>query len=240
MMKTIAIFGAGPGLGASVATRFGREGYQIALVARRRDPLDAMVAELAKDAITAVAFPADLSQLETLPGLVRTIEEKLGRIDVAIYATVPPGLGFVNAVDLDAETLRPILQLFTLAPIQLAHELLDGMIARGDGAIVYVGGLSGVQASPGYSGPGPAMAAARNFFFSLHAEAKSKGIYSGTTFIGGMVEHSAGHQAAVASGKPITFPVVSPDLIAEELWLLVNKRDYVEIILPRGASLPAL
>lgn len=126
MTKTIAIFSAGPGLGASVAARFGREGFQVALVARHRAPLEAMVAELAKDGIRAVAFPADLSQLDTLPGLVGTIDEKLGGIDVAVYAPVPPGLGFVNAVDLNAETLGPILQLFTLAPIQLSHELLAG------------------------------------------------------------------------------------------------------------------
>ncbi|RUW02840.1 SDR family NAD(P)-dependent oxidoreductase, partial [Mesorhizobium sp. M1A.F.Ca.IN.022.05.2.1] len=45
--KTIAIFGAGTGLGASRATRFGREGYRVALVARRAAPLQERVAELA-------------------------------------------------------------------------------------------------------------------------------------------------------------------------------------------------
>lgn len=236
MTKTIAIFGAGPGLGASLAARFGKEGYQIALIARRKDPLDGIVSDLAKAGVKAVGFSADLSQLENLASLIREIEEKLGGIDVAVYAPVPPGLGFVNAVDLDAETLRPMLQLFTLAPIQLAHELLSGMITRGDGAIVYVGGLSGVHASPGYSGPGPAMAAARNYFHSLNAEGEGKGIYSGTIFIGGMVERSAGHQAMIASGAPINFPVVSPDLIAGEVWSMVVQRDRAEAILPSGPA----
>jgi len=240
MTKTIAIFGAGPGLGASVAARFGKEDFQVALVARGQDALDDMVDDLANNGVKAVAFPADLSQLDRLPSLVGAIEDALGGIDVAVYAPVPPGLDFVNAVDLDAETLSPLLQLFTLAPIQLAHELLRGMIARGDGAIVYVGGLSAVHASPGYSGPGPAMAAARNYFHALNAEGKDKGIYSGTIFIGGMVERSAGHQAMIASGAPINFPVVSPDLIADELWSMTFERDRAEAILPPAASLPAL
>ncbi|MFD8161029.1 SDR family NAD(P)-dependent oxidoreductase [Streptomyces malaysiensis] len=39
MAKTIAVFGAGSGMGKAVARRFGQEGYRIALVARRREPL---------------------------------------------------------------------------------------------------------------------------------------------------------------------------------------------------------
>ncbi|WP_244561500.1 hypothetical protein [Ensifer aridi] len=42
--KTIAVFGAGTGLAPSLATRFGREGYKVALVARRAAPLEERVA----------------------------------------------------------------------------------------------------------------------------------------------------------------------------------------------------
>lgn len=47
MSKVIAIFGAGVGLGASTARRFAREGFSVALVARRKDRLDALVEQLA-------------------------------------------------------------------------------------------------------------------------------------------------------------------------------------------------
>lgn len=40
MGKVIAIFGVGPGLGISMAWRFGREGYAVALVACRNAPLE--------------------------------------------------------------------------------------------------------------------------------------------------------------------------------------------------------
>ncbi|MFD8282508.1 SDR family NAD(P)-dependent oxidoreductase [Streptomyces solisilvae] len=39
MAKTIAVFGAGSGMGKAVTRRFGQEGYRIALVARRRELL---------------------------------------------------------------------------------------------------------------------------------------------------------------------------------------------------------
>jgi NAD(P)-dependent dehydrogenase (short-subunit alcohol dehydrogenase family) len=38
MSKTIAVFGVGPGMGRSIARRFGREGFQVALVARKFAP----------------------------------------------------------------------------------------------------------------------------------------------------------------------------------------------------------
>lgn len=237
--KTAAIFGVGPGLGTALAYKLGREGYKVGLVARRAEPLNTLVAELAKDGIEAMAFPADLLNLDNLPHLVRQIEETLGGVEVAVYAPVPPGLGFVNAMDLDAKTLRNLIDLFTLAPVELGHELLAGMQARGNGALVYVGGLSGIHTSAGFSGPGQAMAAARNYFHSVHAEGKDKGIYAGTVFIGGMVERSVAHQAMVAAGYPINFPVVSPDAIAEEIWSMITQRDRVEAILPSGSSLPS-
>ena len=49
MSKSIAVFGAGPGLGQAVARRYAREGYAVTLVARRSEPLD----RLAKDLTSA-------------------------------------------------------------------------------------------------------------------------------------------------------------------------------------------
>ena len=134
--KTIAIFGAGSGLGASLANRFGREGYRVALVARRAGPLDERVAELARAGIEGSAFPADLTNLEGIPELVRSIQERLGSIDVAVYCPVPSDVGFVPAVDLDASKLQSMAPIFTFAPIEVSHAVLPGMLARGDGAVV--------------------------------------------------------------------------------------------------------
>ena len=47
--KTIAVFGAGPGMGRSVARRFGREGFQVALVARNQTRLDVWDLYLKRD-----------------------------------------------------------------------------------------------------------------------------------------------------------------------------------------------
>jgi len=229
--KTIAIFGAGTALGAALATRFGRESYRVALVARSPGPLGERVAELKAAGIEASAFPADLTNVAGIPALVRSIEEKLGPIDVAVYAPVTP-VGFVPAVELDAAKLEPLTKLFLLSPIEVAHAVIPGMLARGDGAFVLGGGLTAIHTMPGMSGVGPAMAGARNFIFTLNAEAKPRGVYAGTVTIGALIDRSAWHRAMTASGQPINFPIISPDSIAEEVWSLVTKRDRVEAVLP--------
>ncbi|MBP0580483.1 SDR family NAD(P)-dependent oxidoreductase [Labrys sp. LIt4] len=235
--KTIALFGAGSGLGASLARRFGRENYRVALVARRAGPLDEHVTELAAAGIEAAAFPADLTDLAGIPPLVRSIEERLGAIDVAVYAALPLDVGFVPAAELDAAALKSMVDIFTFAPVEVSHAVLQGQMARGDGAIVIVGGLSAVITMPGLSGVGPLMAAARNYVLTLNAEVAERGVYAGTVSIGAMLDRSTGLRALTGGGKMLdpNFPMIDPDVVAQEIWSLVTRRDRAEAIVP---SLP--
>lgn len=232
--KTVAIFGAGPGLGVAVAARFGREGYRVALVARRAGPLEERIAELRNAGIDASAFPGDLTNIEGIPALIHSIEEKCGAIHVAFFSPVAAEVHFVPAVDLDARKLEAISKLLTLAPIEMAHSLLPGMLTRGDGALVFASGLTAVHARPGMSGVGPAMAATRNYIFSLNGEVLSKGVYAGHITIGAMIDRSAGLNLVTQSGMKIdpSWPMLAPDMIADEVWKLVTKRDRIEAVLP--------
>ena len=59
-MKVMAIVGAGPGLGLSLARRFGREDHRVALLARNRARLEQHVAALGGEGVDAAAHPADV------------------------------------------------------------------------------------------------------------------------------------------------------------------------------------
>jgi short-subunit dehydrogenase len=229
--KIIAIFGAGVGLGASLAARFSREGYRVAIVARRAVQ---RVAELSDAGVEAVAFPADLTKLDNIGSLVRSIDLQLGSIDVAVYAPLPSDPGFVPAVALNAAKAQSLANLFTFSPIELCHTLLPGMLAGGDGAIVIVSGISAIRPMPGMSGPGPLMAAARNYVLGLNAEVMPRGVYTGSVSIGQSIERSESFAALIASGAHIdpNFAALNPDDIAEEIWTLVTERDRAEAIIP--------
>src|SRR5258708_36553454 len=89
MSKTIAVFGVGPGMGRSVAHRFGREGFQVALVARNQTRLDAYTGELAADGIKAAGFAGDLADRGALPGRIEAITRRFG--PVAVQGEAPSG-----------------------------------------------------------------------------------------------------------------------------------------------------
>ncbi|WP_063729074.1 SDR family NAD(P)-dependent oxidoreductase [Streptomyces sp. RTd22] len=233
MSKVIAVFGAGTGLGASVARRFGREGFRVALVARRKDRLNALTEQLTGEGIEAVPFSADLSEPAEAPALVEAIRDHFGRIDVVEYGPISGNHGFTPAAKLDAATLEDLSPLLLLTPVEVLQALLPEWTERGDGAFLLTQGYTAAQPLPRLSGLGPVMSAARNYLYSLNAELAGTGVYAGTLTIGAMIARSEIGEAAAAqleatSADGARFPVVDPDELAEHYWDMYTKRDRVE------------
>ena len=80
--KVLVVVGAGPGVGASVARRFGREGYDVALVARSPEPLERLGSELQEAGVTTGWAPVDITDAEALTGAITRFGQHLGHIDV--------------------------------------------------------------------------------------------------------------------------------------------------------------
>jgi short-subunit dehydrogenase len=165
--KSIAVFGAGPGVGRAVARQYGKAGYDVVLVARRQGPLDQFAGELAEHGITAHVVTADLSDL--VPALAERIRAKVGDPTAFYYgpATDPK---FVDAVDLRAEQLRELMPMTLYTLLALVREFLPAMIESGDGAILSAQGAAAVQGLPRMTGWPPVLAAQRNYLQSLAAE----------------------------------------------------------------------
>lgn len=89
MSKTIIVAGYGPGISNSVAERFGKEGFAVALVARNAERLAAGVAALAAKGIRAAAVPADLSSTSAAREVVAKARElgPIGAVHWNVYAS---------------------------------------------------------------------------------------------------------------------------------------------------------
>jgi short-subunit dehydrogenase len=235
MSKSIAVFGAGPGLGGAVARRYAREGYAVTLVGRRPEPLGRLARDLISAGATAHVITADLSDTGATPRLADRIRARAGHLDAFYYAPTP-NTGFVPAAGLTPQYARSFMPLIFDTLLALVQQFLPHMLQQGDGAILTAQGGSTVQGLPDMSGPGPAQAAQRNYLQALHAEVAGKGVYIGMLYIGAAIKNSAFHtelDKAKAAGDPVwEMPVVDPDHLADLLWTMHDTKGQREVIYP--------
>jgi NADP-dependent 3-hydroxy acid dehydrogenase YdfG len=242
MSPVIAIFGAGSGLGTALARRFGREGFRVALVARRADKLAALVEELAADDVEAVAFPTDLSDPANGLAAVRSIRERFGRVDFVSYQPMPGGTAFTPATQLDSATLVPLTNLYLLTPVEIASAVIPEMVDRGSGGFIVTGGFTAAEPQPFISGLGPAMAAIRNYIYSLHGEVADAGVYAGVATLAALIKDSESYhsmtpeQLAEITGGTTGPHVIDPDELAQTYWRLFTDRTQVEYRFPAPAA----
>jgi short-subunit dehydrogenase len=240
MSKSIAVLGAGPGLGQAVAGRFAAEGYDVVVVARRREPLERIAQELHGRGRVHIIC-ADLADPAGVPALVDHVRAAVGEIDVLYYAPTPDG-GFVPAADLTSEQAATFMPLTFYTLVELVHELLPGMVERGSGAILTAQGASSTLGQPNRSGPGPAQAAQRNYLQSLHAELDDKGVYVGMLYVGAIIENSAFHTwiSQDPTGTEAWGPTVHPDVLADLLWTMQRDGGEAEVPFPLRRPVPGL
>jgi short-subunit dehydrogenase len=235
MSKSIAVFGAGPGLGQAVARHYAREGYAVTLVARRFEPLDRLAQELASAGATTHVMTADLADTGATPRLAQRIRATTGNLDAFYYAPTP-ATGFVSAADLTPRHAQSFMPLIFYTMLALVQEFLPHMLEQGDGAILTAQGGSTVRGLPNMSGPSPAQAAQRNYLQALHAEVAEKGVYVGMLYIGAAIRNSAFHtelEQAKAAGEPVwEMPTVDPEHLAGLLWTMHTTKERPEVSYP--------
>jgi len=235
MSKSIAVFGAGPGLGQAVARQYARQGYAVTLVGRRSEPLDRLAKDLAGAGATAHVITADLADTAATPQLAEQIRAKAGNVDALYYAPTP-ATGFVSAANLTPQHAQNFMPLIFYTLLALVQEFLPHMLEQRDGAILTAQGGSTVQGLPNMSGPSPAQAAQRNYLQALHAEVAEKGVYVGMLYIGAAIKNSAFHaeiESAKATGDVVwEMPTVDPEHLADLLWTMHGRKAEQELIYP--------
>jgi len=237
MSKSIAVLGAGPGLGQAVARRYGREGYAVGLIARRRESLDKLADSLTNAGASAHAIPADLADPVGIPALVEQIRARVGEPDAIYYG--PTAGTLVPVSELTAEHVHAVMPSAVYSLLALVEAFLPRMREQRDGAIMVATGASAVRGMRNVSGPGPALAAQRNYLQSLEAELADTGVYVGRLYIGAAIEGSAWHarlRADEAAGRSTRGggPTVDPGELADLLWTMHHSTRQPESVVPDG------
>ena len=196
MSKTIVICGYGPGISSAVAKRFGREGFQVALLARNEERLADGAASLEAGGIRAAAFPADLSRETDIEEAFQAVRTKLGDIAVLHWNAYATGAGDLLAVDAAAtRAIFDIPVIGLLAAVKCALRDLE----TAPGAVLVTNGGFGLNdpaideraVAFGAMGLAVANAAKRKLVGLLAQKLKPRGVYVGEVMVLGSVKGSA-------------------------------------------------
>ena len=205
-MPVIAIIGAGPGLGAAVARRFGREGFSIALVSRNQSKLDAMAAELNAGGLTANGYAADVLVPAELEDALARAAAELGAITSLQYSPLPSRDYLKPVLDMTPELALEALQFSALGLIRAVRAVLPAMRQAGSGSIILVNGGSSVKARAGFAGTSVAFPAESAYGEMLHEVLEGEGIRVSQLVIPGSIP-----QLQLANGI---------DGVADRVWEL--------------------
>jgi NAD(P)-dependent dehydrogenase (short-subunit alcohol dehydrogenase family) len=203
----LVVVGAGPGVGASVARTFGAQGYDVALVARSRERLAALGAELEKAGVRTTWTACDITDEEALRAAVAGFGRHHHRIDVLHFN--PSTSREKDALTLSPDELLEDLRL-GVAPLLTAVQAARPFFRPG-ARVLATGSRSADRPWSQAASLGVQKAGLRNLVRSLDATLRTEGVRAVSLTVNG----------TLAAGTAF-----APDRVAEAL-LAASRQDEV-------------
>jgi len=134
------ITGSSSGIGAAFAHRLAVEGYDLILVARRKEKLDSLAAEIRRQSsVTVEVLTADLSQDEA----VQRVAERIQSCPNLSMLINNAGFGYPGTFwDVDPQGQLAMINVHVTASTLLCRAVLPGMLERQAGAIINVSSIA--------------------------------------------------------------------------------------------------
>jgi NADP-dependent 3-hydroxy acid dehydrogenase YdfG len=219
-MPSIAVVGAGPGMGLAIARVFGSHGFDVALIARDRAKLDGLVDELATEGITAAGFPADVLDQAALTQALNDAATRFGRIDVLEYSPLDAGTTALTTPSQSSTSdVQDQLDFQLYGAIAATQAVLPEMRQAGSGTLLYTTGAGSLDPVPAVGNVNAAAAALRNWVVNLHKELADSGIQAAHVAI----DVTLGVTPVIPG-----FPTAKPEEVAPVYWELHTNRDEAE------------
>ncbi|MBW0144127.1 SDR family NAD(P)-dependent oxidoreductase [Sphingomicrobium clamense] len=216
------VTGASAGLGVDFAHQYAAKGHRLVLVARRKDRLDALAAELGN----ARAVEMDLSEPDAADRLMADIAAAGEHVDLLVNNA---GFGLVGRFDkLDGKRQRQMIDLNCGVLTELAHAVLPGMIERDRGGILNVASVAGFQPGPGMAVYFATKAYVLSFSEALHEEYRQTGI-NVSALCPGPVSTEFGKVAGFGGNKAVSSIAAESDETVEQAIAALEKNRAVMV-----------
>ncbi len=134
----LLVVGAGPGLGASVARRFAREGYRLTLVARSQATTAALADELRGAGTDVTVVAADAGDPDNLRAAIAPMFDRAGAPGVVIYSAALAASD--DLLTVTPEQLAGAYAVNVIGAVVTAQVAVPAMRAAGGGTLLFTGG----------------------------------------------------------------------------------------------------
>jgi 3-hydroxy acid dehydrogenase / malonic semialdehyde reductase len=226
----VAITGASAGIGAFTARRFAKEGFRLALMARRMDKLELLKKELKTE---VSLYEMDVCSKDAVQATFLRIEKEMGPVDVLIN-NAGCAFGMEPAYEGKITDWEQTVQTNINGLLYCTHAVLPSMVARKSGHIINLGSVAGTYPYPGGHIYGATKAFVRQFSLNLRADLLGKkvrvsciepGLVEGTEFSN---VRFRGDTEKAAKTYEKTKPL-NPEDIAEVIYLCHSLPPHVNI-----------
>ena len=219
--RVIWITGASSGIGKALAIKFAKEGWKVAISARRENLLN----EIAKTYNDIYPFPLDVTDSEKCKEIFKNILEKFKNIDISVFCT---GIrGSAEDKSLNLEKIRKIMEVNFFGTINSINAVYNYYDERKSGQISIVSSIIGNRGLPGSGAYCASKSAITRFTESLYFVMKKKNVKVSII--------NPGPIKTIMNQKS-NYPEIlikSPEFAAEKIFIGLTKKNNFEIHFPR-------
>jgi short-subunit dehydrogenase len=179
------VTGASSGIGWALAKELARRGAKVGLVARRRDNLEKLQAEIHAAGGVAAFAAADVGERAAMIEAIRSLTGQLGPVDLLVANA---GVGAPTAIEpMNTADIEKMLRVNTFGVVYAIEAVLPEMLARQRGHLAAVSSMAAYKGLPGESGYCASKAAVNTFMEGLRIQLRDRGIHV-TTICPGFVK----------------------------------------------------
>ena len=165
MEKKIWITGASSGIGKAVAEKFAKEGWKVAISARRKEILD----EMAKNP-NIFSFPLDVTKEDQVNEVFSKIMENFKNLDICFFCSGTYNPKYEQKID--TKKIKSTMDTNFLGTVHCVKSVESFFKNKKSGQISIVSSVAGYRGLPNSSGYGPSKAALTNFAESIYFDFK--------------------------------------------------------------------
>ena len=213
--KTAAVLGVGPGLGAAVARRFAREGFAVALMARREESVSGVREEIVGAGGTALPVSTDATDPASVAAAFAEVRNNLGDPEVFVYNAGAFQMGGI--LDLSPEKFDECFKANCAGAFYAAQQVLPAMVEAGRGTVLLTGATAALRGSARFSALAVGKFGLRALAGSMAREFGPRGIHVAHVVIDGQIDTP---RLREASPDRDDHTMLAPDAIAETYWQL--------------------